>query len=180
MTTRSARDGRVGDFVRQLNRYFTVVVEELLANNATVDKYIGDAVLAYFGAPLRREPEENARLAVDAARRITVALDRLNHEWQQQGIEPWNQVIVLSYGSVICGNIGSPNRLDFTIIGDAVNRASRLEAVAKQFQVPIVATADVVELADLQAESECLGHFQIRGQEGTLPIYAIPVKRAIG
>ena len=86
------------------------MVEELLANNATVDKYIGDAVLAYFGAPLRREPDENARLAVDAARRITVALDRLNHEWRQQGIEPWNQVIVLSYGSVICGNIGSPNR----------------------------------------------------------------------
>ena len=176
MTTQSTRDGRVGDFVRQLNRYFTVVVEELLANNATVDKYIGDAVLAYFGAPLQREPDENARLAVDAARRITVALDRLNLEWQQQGIEPWNQVIVLSYGSVICGNIGSPNRLDFTIIGDAVNRASRLEAVAKQFQVPIVATADVVELAGLQSESECLGHFQIRGQEGALPIYSISVK----
>ena len=173
-TMDSTKQGRVGDFVRQLNVYFTVVVQQLLSNNATVDKYIGDAVLAYFGAPIKRNPVDNARLAIDSAQKIVAAVEQLNQGWSSSGLVPWEQVIVLSYGSVICGNIGSPNRLDFTIIGDAVNCASRLEVIAKQFSVPIVATADVVDLCGLREQCECLGVFSVRGRDESIEVFSVP------
>ena len=173
-TMDSTKQGRVGDFVRQLNVYFTVVVQQLLSNNATVDKYIGDAVLAYFGAPIKRNPSDNARLAIDSAQKIVAAVEQLNKDWSSSGLVPWEQVIVLSYGSVICGNIGSPNRLDFTIIGDAVNCASRLEVIAKQFSVPIVATADVVDLCGLREQCECLGVFSVRGRDESIEVFSVP------
>ena len=173
-TMDSTKQGRVGDFVRQLNVYFTVVVQQLLSNNATVDKYIGDAVLAYFGAPIKRNPVDNARLAIDSAQKIVAAVEQLNQDWSSSGLVPWEQVIVLSYGSVICGNIGSPNRLDFTIIGDAVNCASRLEVIAKQFSVPIVATADVVDLCGLREQCECLGVFSVRGRDESIEVFSVP------
>ena len=176
-TLESTKCGRVGAFVRQLNAYFTVVVKQLLANNATVDKYIGDAVLAYFGAPIKRDAAENARLAVDSAQKIVAAVEQLNQEWSAVGLVPWEQVIVLSYGSVICGNIGSPNRLDFTIIGDAVNCASRLEVIAKQFSAPIVATAEVVNLSGLRDQCECLGVFPVRGRDEPIEVFSVPLFR---
>ena len=177
-TMDSTKQGRVGDFVRQLNVYFTVVVQQLLSNNATVDKYIGDAVLAYFGAPIKRNPSDNARLAIDSAQKIVAAVEQLNKDWSSSGLVPWEQVIVLSYGSVICGNIGSPNRLDFTIIGDAVNCASRLEVIAKQFSVPIVATADVVDLCGLREQCECLGVFSVRGRDEPIEVFSVPAVMA--
>ena len=177
-TMDSTKQGRVGDFVRQLNVYFTVVVQQLLSNNATVDKYIGDAVLAYFGAPIKRNPSDNARLAIDSAQKIVAAVEQLNQNWSSSGLVPWEQVIVLSYGSVICGNIGSPNRLDFTIIGDAVNCASRLEVIAKQFSVPIVATADVVDLCGLREQCECLGVFSVRGRDEPIEVFSVPAVMA--
>ena len=177
-TMDSTKQGRVGDFVRQLNAYFTVVVQQLLSNNATVDKYIGDAVLAYFGAPIKRNPSDNARLAIDSAQKIVAAVEQLNQNWSSSGLVPWEQVIVLSYGSVICGNIGSPNRLDFTIIGDAVNCASRLEVIAKQFSVPIVATADVVDLCGLREQCECLGVFSVRGRDEPIEVFSVPAVMA--
>ena len=177
-TMDSTKQGRVGDFVRQLNVYFTVVVQQLLSNNATVDKYIGDAVLAYFGAPIKRNPVDNAKLAIDSAQKIVAAVEQLNQNWSSSGLVPWEQVIVLSYGSVICGNIGSPNRLDFTIIGDAVNCASRLEVIAKQFSVPIVATADVVDLCGLREQCECLGVFSVRGRDEPIEVFSVPAVMA--
>jgi adenylate cyclase len=96
----------------------------------------------------------------------------LNQQWVERGLEPWQHVIVLSAGTVICGNIGSPERLDYTVIGDAVNRASRLEAVAKQTGSTIVASEAVVERAKASAQAYLLGEFPLRGQQ-VQPVYAI-------
>ena len=140
---------------------------------ATVDKYIGDAVLSYFGAPLTQGPETDAQNAVEAAIRICATLDRLNAKWQEQGLDPWEHVVILSAGSVICGNIGSPKRLDFTVIGDAVNRVSRMEYVAKEHQCQIAASEQVVTLAKIEGQARKLGEFPLRGQK-TQSVYAIP------
>ena len=172
-TTKATEEGRVAELVERLNLYFTAIVEDLLQMNATVDKYIGDAVLSYFGAPTSRGPEQDARAAVEAARRVCATLNRLNTDWEKAGLEPWDHVVVLSAGSVICGNIGSPKRLDFTVIGDAVNRVSRMESVAKQNQCLIAASEGVVNLAGLRKEAKKLGDFPLRGQ-GPQAVYAIP------
>ena len=117
-------------------------------------------------------------MAIDSAQKIVAAVEQLNQNWSSSGLVPWEQVIVLSYGSVICGNIGSPNRLDFTIIGDAVNCASRLEVIAKQFSVPIVATADVVDLCGLREQCECLGVFSVRGRDESIEVFSVPAVMA--
>ena len=171
-TTRATEEGKVTELVDRLNAYFTAIVEDLLQMNATVDKYIGDATLSYFGAPISRGPEQDARAAVEAARRVCSTLDRLNVGWMKAGLEPWDHVVVLSAGSVICGNIGSPKRLDFTVIGDAVNRISRIESIAKQNQCSIAASEDVVHLAGLDQDAKKLGDFPLRGQRSQA-VYAI-------
>jgi len=172
MTSRYAQQGREAELVGRLNDYFAMVVAELLAEGATVDKFIGDATLAYFGAPLSRGIEADAQAALAASRRIVHGLERLNRHWAEQGLEPWQQVVVLSAGTVICGNIGSPERQDYTVIGDAVNRASRLEAVAKQTGATIVASQAVVERLGPGERPLALGDFPIRGQE-VQPVYGI-------
>ena len=172
-TTQSTDEGTVSELVDRLNTYFTAVVEDLLEMGATVDKYIGDAVLAYFGAPLSQGKEQDAKNAVEAAIRVCKTLDRLNAQWVEQGLDPWEHVVVLSAGSVICGNIGSPRRLDYTVIGDAVNRVSRMEYVAKEHQCQIAASEQVVVLADLQGQARKLGEFPLRGQS-VQSVYAIP------
>lgn len=172
MTTRFTQEGRESELVARLNQYFEMVVEELMAEGATIDKFIGDAALAYFGAPLSKGLKTDAQSAIRVARRISERLPNLNQQWSDSGYEPWQHVIVLSAGTVICGNIGSPERLDYTVIGDAVNRASRLEAVAKRVNAAIVLSESVVERADAQSQCKLLGRFPLRGQDDQ-PVFAL-------
>ena len=173
-TTQSTEEGTVSELVDRLNTYFTAIVEDLIEMGATVDKYIGDAVLAYFGAPLSKGSEQDARHAVEAAVRVCHTLEALNQAWTAQGLDPWEHVVILSAGSVICGNIGSPKRLDYTVIGDAVNRVSRMESIAKQYECQIAASEQVVTLSKIRTKVEKLGDFSLRGQT-TQSVYAIPL-----
>ena len=117
-----------------------------------------------FGAPIHRGNQAEALAAIEAALQIETRLQNLNQTWEQQGEPSWQQVIVLSFGTVISGNIGSNRRMDYTVIGDAVNTASRLEAVAKQCQRSIVMSQGVADLVRDHWPLEDLGCFEIRGQ----------------
>ena len=163
-TQAMSSSGRVVELVERLNVYFSEVVEALHGQGATVDKFIGDATLAVFGAPIHRGNQVEASAAIEAALEIEARLRSLNQTWEQQGETSWQQVIVLSFGTVISGNIGSSRRMDYTVIGDAVNTASRLEAVAKQCQRTIVMSQGVADLVRDQWPLEDLGRFEIRGQ----------------
>jgi adenylate cyclase len=171
-TQEMTRQGRVPELVARLNRYFSRVVEILHLHGATVDKFIGDAALAVFGAPLQRGATTEVEAALAAAVDLQRALEQLNREWEEQGEAPWQQVVVLSYGTVISGNIGSSSRMDYTVIGDAVNTASRLEAIAKQCGEPIVLSAAVAELVSDRWSLRDIGTFAIRGQEAQR-VYAL-------
>ena len=163
-TQAMSSSGRVVELVERLNVYFSEVVEALHGQGATVDKFIGDATLAVFGAPIHRGNQAEASAAIEAALEIETRLQNLNQTWEQQGEPGWQQVIVLSFGTVISGNIGSSRRMDYTVIGDAVNTASRLEAVAKQCQRSIVMSQGVADLVRDHWPLEDLGWFEIRGQ----------------
>jgi adenylate cyclase len=118
-----------------------------------------------FGAPLHRGNQREAEAALEAAIDIQQRLDRLNQRWQEQGLEPWQQVIALSFGPVISGNIGSASRMDYTVIGDAVNNASRLESFAKRSGHGLVLSAAVAELLDGRWTLQDLGEQELRGQQ---------------
>ena len=171
-THQMSRRGQAVEVVDRLNAYFTELVSAIHAHGGTVDKFIGDSCLAVFGAPLHRGNGQEANAALDAAEEIQQRLQTLNTHWSRQGIEPWQQVIAISFGSVISGNIGSPSRMDYTVIGDAVNSASRLEAIAKANGYPLVITEAVAQLLDGSRPLRDLGLQELRGQE-PLRVFAV-------
>ena len=163
-TMRMTEENRVADLVNQLNQYFGEVVDAIDHEGGIVDKFIGDATLAVFGAPVSRGDGVEAASALRAALSIRERLRDLNARWLQEGKEPWQQVVVLNFGTVISGNIGSARRMDYTVIGDAVNTTSRLEAVAKQCNRDLVMSGAFLELLEADAlAAEWLGEFELRG-----------------
>ena len=171
-TQAMTQQGDVKQLVSRLNQYFSEVVDAVHSEAGTVDKFIGDAVLAVFGAPLQRDKTTNVLAAVRTAINLQQRLADLNCTWQTEGQKPWKQVVVLSYGWVVSGNIGCTSRMDYTVIGDAVNTASRLEAIAKQCNQSIVMSAAVAEQLPKDWPLLDLGTFTIRGQ-GQQKVFAL-------
>ncbi len=116
-----------------LNRYFEAIASAVIEEQGLVDKFIGDALMAEFGVPRSRGDGEEALAAVRAALAMQRRLEALNGELLAQGIEPLRQGIGLHLGEVIAGNLGSSERLEFTVVGAAVNLACRLESLTRQF-----------------------------------------------
>ena len=164
--------GDVKKLVTRLNQYFSEVVAAVHSEEGTVDKFIGDAVLAVFGAPLEKSRSANVIAAVRTAVSIQQRLASLNRVWSEEGQAPWDQVVVLSHGWVVSGNVGCASRMEYTVIGDAVNTASRLEQIAKQSNQSIVISAAVAEHLPNHWPLEDLGTFPIRGQ-GQQQVFAL-------
>ena len=159
--------------VKQLNAYFTEVTGAVESAGGVVDKYIGDAVMAVFGAPV--QVADHADRAVRAALAILEAEESLNRERREQGLSPLRTGIGISTGAVIAGNVGSTTRYNYTVIGSEVNVASRLESLTKEtiFQARIICS-DATRLALNGAHAlRDLGETEIRGKRGTLRIWAV-------
>lgn len=117
----------------QLNEYFTAMVECVFRHGGALDKFIGDAIMAYWGAPEARDDDADA--AVAAALDMQRALAALNTRWRAEGRPELHAGIGIHQGDAFVGNIGSPRRLEFTLIGDTVNVASRLCSIAQADEV---------------------------------------------
>lgn len=161
LTRRRSVAGESERHVRQLNVYLGAMVAVISAHGGTIDKFIGDAVMAVFGSPLGRGPRQEAEAAVRCALAMGERLAQLNEEWRlqggtEEGEEPLASGVGLASGPVVAGQIGSPQRLEFTVIGDTVNRASRMEGLTRRLDTPLCldgATAALV--ADCPALALC-------------------------
>ncbi len=159
--------------VRLLNRYFAAMVEPILAEQGTIDKFIGDAIMAEFGTPLFRDPATEALAAVRAALGMRAALQQLQTELQQENHPLFHHGIGIHFGEVVAGNLGSPQRLEYTVIGDAVNVAARIESLTKSLGHDILISEAVYQLVRDQVQVEDLGSHVLKGKAEPLHLYAV-------
>jgi len=137
------------DLMAQMSRYFECLVGAVLAKRGTVDKFIGDALFAFWNAPLR-EPA-HTQLACEAALAARTAARDFNAELVRTGRQPWHTRFGLHVGEAVVGNVGASDRLDYTAIGSAVNLAARLEGLNKFYGTEILASEDVAACAGEEA-----------------------------
>jgi adenylate cyclase len=165
LTRQRSAAGQSELHVRQLNEYLGAMVEVVGQHGGTIDKFIGDAVMAVFGSPLSRGTREEARQAVRCGLAMRAALAALNADWRRRGLAELDNGVGLASGPVIAGQIGSPKRLEFTVIGDTVNLAARLEAMTRQVEASLVFdTATAVLLAgDAALCPASLGSREVKG-----------------
>ncbi|WP_353413503.1 adenylate/guanylate cyclase domain-containing protein [Arenicella sp. 4NH20-0111] len=156
------------DLLNLLNRYFNRITSVIEENNGIVDKYIGDAVMAVFGAPIRSE--DHASHAVKSALGMVVALKEFNQELKEElGIE-LEIGIGISSGKAVAGNMGSESRMNYTLIGDTVNTASRLEGLTKEYDTPIIVSAHTATAAS-EYDWADLGLTSVKGKVKKIQIF---------
>lgn len=156
-----------------LNRYFTIMVNIIKKHGGTIDKFIGDAIMALFGAPVSYE--DNARRAAAAAYEMRQALSsvELGDLVMPEGMK-FNIGIGIHYGDVTVGSIGSNDKTDYTVIGDSVNLASRLEGLTKVYGSMILVSESVKnDCNDNEFVFRYLDDVKVKGKAKAVPIYAI-------
>jgi adenylate cyclase len=159
------------ELVAQLNDYFTGMARAIDGHHGVIDKFIGDAVMALFGAPLSR-PDDAAN-ALRAALAMGEALDRLNVERAAKGLPAWQFGVGVNTGRVVAGTLGSEQRWSYTVIGDAVNAASRLESATKELGARIVVSARTKDLAGPGFRWKPLGRISVKGKTESLEVFEL-------
>jgi adenylate cyclase len=170
-TTRS-ESARPEEIVDLLNQYFTEIVAVIQAHGGTVNSLMGDGIMAMFGAPI---PDADAALhAVEAARQMMRAVQRLNARIASPGTEPIRIGVGINAGDAVIGNMGSPRMMEYTAIGDVVNTASRIEGKTKDVGADILIGQAVFEWIDGRIPAEPRGEVHVKGRVAAIPVYAVP------
>jgi adenylate cyclase len=154
-----------------LNEYFTEMVDVVMREDGVVDKYIGDAIMAVFGAPVAKP--DSAISAVRAAVGMRHALAELNKKLAARGEKQIETGIGIHTGEVVAGNIGSEKRMEYTVIGDTVNLASRLESATKELGVAILIGQDTYDLVKDHFELRQVKEITVKGREQPVMTYEV-------
>jgi adenylate cyclase len=144
----------------------------VFAHRGTVDKFVGDMVMALFGAPL--EDDDHAEHAVQTALAMAAALGELNREWQSQGRPTLDIGIGINTGDMVAGNIGSDTIMSYTVIGDAVNLGARLESLNKDYNTRIIISDATRSRLKGRYDIHPLGDVIVKGK--SLPVAIFEVK----
>jgi hypothetical protein len=140
-----------------------------------INHFGGDSVLAVFGAPIERAPRESLKLAIYTAMEIRKGIVELNAKRIANSLEPLRYGVGINSGTVIAGNVGTEDRFHYTVIGDVVNVAARLQGISRQFpRTPLLVPETSVQLllSEESFEFQYLGEFRLKGKEKPVPTYA--------
>ena len=163
------------DVVRLLNRYLTAHCAAVMEEGGVVDKFEGDAVMAFFGDPV--EQADHAARACRAALRVQAELPALDPLLAELGVEDFSVRVGLNSGSAVVGNMGSDQRFDYTCMGDAVNLASRLEGAGKKFGAPIMVGEATARDAGDTMLFKALGAAKVVGREEPVVVFELVAVR---
>jgi adenylate cyclase len=161
------------EVIEILNRYLGEMTDAVMTNGGTLISYIGDGIMALFGAPI--EQDDHADRALAAAREMTrVRLDRVNAWLVERDIEPFGVGVGINSGPVMAGNVGSEQRLEYTAIGDTCNTAARLEGMTKGTGRTVFLTSATRAMLKRPANDLAfVGDLRVRGRSQTLPVWTI-------
>ena len=161
--------------VAELNAYLDVVVAAVRAEGGVVDKYIGDSVMVIFGIPAAR-PDDAAR-ALRAAAGMQRVLVAHNADRVRRRLAPLAQGVGVHFGPAVAGNIGTSDHLQFTVVGDTVNLASRLESATKDHGVATLFSAEVVQAARASGQSfpevAAKGRIHVKGRDAEIEVFTL-------
>lgn len=176
--TRLSEERPPEELVAQLNEYMHATVDCILAEGGTVQKFIGDAILAVWGDTHSAGDAADAERAVAAAIAMDAALARLNAEWAGRADRvPLRMGVGLQHGVVTVGNIGHPRRMEFGVLGDAVNTASRLEGATKHLGLPLLVGEPVARLAAARFRFGFVARVRLAGRAAPEEVFT-PIGRA--
>ena len=165
--------GNPEELVGQLNDYFSRMVEVVFQHHGTIDKFVGDMVMALFGAPV--DDRDHAQHAVDAAVEMVAALGQLNRKWVAEGKVPFDIGIGVNSGDMIAGNIGSQSIMSYTVIGDNVNLGARLESLTKEYRTRIIISDATRARLQTTYTVRALGDVTVKGKTRPVAIFEIAV-----
>ncbi|MDX8414224.1 MAG: adenylate/guanylate cyclase domain-containing protein [Mariprofundales bacterium] len=157
--------------VSLLNEYFTIMVDILQSEEGMLDKFIGDAMMAAFGLPIAHDDDEDR--AMRTAIKMIQQLEVWNITRERENLIPVHIGIGLNTDSVVCGNIGSPKRMDYTLIGDGVNLAARLESACKQYAAKILVSENTVKKLHGTYRMRDIDSVIVKGKTEPVVIYEV-------
>ena len=166
------------EVIEQLNEYFAAMVEVVFAHRGTVDKFVGDMIMALFGAPL--EDAQHADHAVRCALAMQQRLTELNRRWKEQEKPELASGIGINSGDMVAGNLGSERIQSYTVIGDNVNLGARIESLCKEFEATILVSEFTVDHLTGDYAAEGLGEVTVKGKSRPVQIFRIPVPETLG
>jgi len=156
---------------KYLNRYFTPMSDIVMRHDGMIDKYIGDAVMAFFNAPI--DVEDHARLACQSSLEMMEELAILNLEFAKEGLPPIDIGIGLNTAEVVVGNMGSDKRFNYTVIGDGVNLASRVEGINKTYGTNIIITEFTQAIVKDEFLTRPIEKVRVKGKEEEVLIFEL-------
>jgi adenylate cyclase len=158
--------------VELINDYLNQMTNIILKHGGTIDKYMGDCIMAFWNAPL--PCENHAEMAVSAAMEIEDATRELQKHYEEMGLPPINVGTGINTGDCIVGNMGSESRFDYSVIGDAVNLAARLEATAARHEYvdyKTIYSSYTMERLPTSIKSKEIGQIKVKGKDELITIY---------
>jgi adenylate cyclase len=161
------------DLVQVLNEYLNPMTEIVLEERGTLDKYIGDAVMAIYNAPL--DVAEHANHACRTALKMMAKLDKINQSFNKRGIQAIDIGVGINTGDAVVGNMGAAMRFDYTAIGDNVNLASRLEGLNKMYGTHIIVSESTKLLSGSDLPFREIDLVAVKGKQQPVPIYELMV-----
>ncbi|MCD6122323.1 MAG: HAMP domain-containing protein, partial [Spirochaetales bacterium] len=159
------------EVVESLNKYFSLMVDIVMQNSGIVDKFIGDALMAFYGAPVKHD--DDAERSVKSALEMLAVLEKFNAWQKTKGHREFRIGIGINYGKVTVGNIGSEKKMDYTVVGDMVNLASRLEELTKEYKEPLIISETVEEQLNDDYKSRLLDRVRVVGKTEAINIYTV-------
>jgi adenylate cyclase len=166
--------------VAQLNEYFSDMVGSVLQQNGTLQKFIGDAIMAVWGDTHSKGIKADAQRAVTAALQMRAALAKLNARWKENPDRNKLSIGVgVNHGEVIVGNVGHPQRMEFTVLGDGVNLAARLESATKQFHTDILIGEQVEKLTREHFVYRVVGLMTVKGKTKPVEVFSLLSDRSL-